>query len=351
MSAGKNRAPVRSDLRTAIRRFLTSYLPQHRGASIHTISSYGQALKGFFAFLSGRGRKRREPAFRDFTAENILDFLARLERKRGNGPATRNARLAAIRSFLHYAFLMGHIEKKQHERLLHIAFKRTPAPLPTYLEVAEIEAIFRSVDYRTRDGFRDLTIMKLMYNTGARASEAASIRISDLELDDLHVTVTGKGNKRRLCGLWETTAALIRIYLASERCTPTRGSEDYLFIGQRREHMTRFGVHYLVRRYIRKASAFCPSLLKKNVTPHTLRHTTGVHLVEAGVDLNTIREWLGHSRISSTELYARPSLATKRAALAKLQQLDRKLFEEIAASRGFSKIDPGIKTWIDSLGD
>jgi len=341
----------RSDMTAAVKCFLTHYLPQQRGASAHTVSSYGHALRGLLGFLSRRGRRKRRPASRDLTAENILTFLARLEEERGNGPSTRNVRLAAIRSFMHFAFLMGCLGKRQHERLLHIAFKRSPPKLPVYLEVHELEAVFRSVDYSTRDGFRNLLILKLMYNTGARASEVASIRVSDLELDDLHVWVTGKGGKRRVCSLWETTTALVRIYLDSERRTPARGYEDFLFIGQRWKRFTRFGIHFIVRRCIEKAAASCPSLAKKNITPHSIRHTTGVHLVRAGVDLNTIRELLGHAHISTTEIYARAGLAMKRSALARLKSLDRDLFDDVAASHGVSDVDPGIRTWIDSLDD
>ncbi len=351
MSRGREYAFDRSDLTAAVKSFLLYYLPQHRGVSAHTTSSYGHALRRFVAFLSGRGRRKRKPTSRDLTAENILAYLAGLEKKRGNGPSTRNARLAAVRSFMHFAFLMGSLSRRQHERLLHIAFKRSPPKLPTYLDPHELGAIYKSVDYTTRDGFRDLTILKALYNTGARASEIATIRISNLALDNLHVTIIGKGGKRRLCCLWETTVALIRIYLDSERRVPARGSEGHLFISQRRRHFTRFGIHDIVRRHAVKAAKSCPSLEKKKVTPHVFRHTTGVHLVQAGVDRNTIRELLGHEHMSSTDIYARLSLTMKRHALARLQQLDRKLFTDVAASRGVSDVDPGIRTWLDSLED
>jgi len=351
MSRRREYAFDRSDLKAAVKCFLTRYLPQHRGVSAHTVSSYGHALRRLLAFLSGRGRRKRRPTPRDLTAENILAYLAGLERKLGNGPSTRNARLAAVRSFMHFAFLMGCLGKRQHERLFHIAFKRSPPKIPTYLDPHEIEAMYKAVDYRTPDGFRDLVILKLLYNTGARASEVASIRISGLELDELHVSVTGKGGKPRLCCLWETTAALIRIYLDSERRVPERGSEGHLFISQRRRHFTRFGIHDMVRRYARKAAKSCPSLAGKTVTPHAFRHTTGVHLIQAGVDRNTIREMFGHEHMSSTDIYARLSLTMKRDALARLQQCDRKLFNDVAASRGVSDVDPGIRTWLDSLDE
>jgi site-specific recombinase XerD len=332
-----------------VKRFLTSYLPQHRGASPHTISSYAHTLKNLTSFLSRRRKEPRDPTFANLTAENVLAFLAHLEKKQKNGPVTRNVRLAAIRSFLRFAFVMGCVGETQHERLRHIAFKRCGRKVVSYLEPAELNAVFRAVDHRTRDGFRDLVILKLMYNTGARASEIADLRISNLSLDDLRVTITGKGRKERTCSLWQTTVALLRIYLASERRAPRKGFEDCLFIDQRRRPFTRSGIYRLVRRYAVRAAESCPSLAKKNVTPHSIRHTTAVHLIVSGVDINTVRDWLGHAHISTTEIYARVDLRTKRLALERLRELDRKLFEEIAKVRGVPKVDPGIRRWLRSI--
>lgn len=145
------------------------------------------------------------------------------------------------------------------------------------------------------------------------------------------------------------TAAVIRIYLSSERRAPRKDLEDHLFISQRREPLTRFGIYDIVRRYARRTADACPGLAKKTVTPHTFRHTTAVHLLESGVDLDTIRGWLGHAHMSTTEIYARVNLKMKRLALARLQQLDRKLFEEISADRGMPEVDPSIRRWLDSL--
>lgn len=338
------------DLEGWIKRFLTSYLPQHSGASSHTVSSYGQALRSLLRFLAARKKRGRRPTFSDLAAENVLAFLARLEKKRGNSPATRNARLAGILSFLRFAFLVGAVDGNSYERMRHIAFKRGTPAIASYLEVDELDAIFHAVNYHTRDGFRDLVVLKLLYNTGARASEIASLRVSDLELAELRVAVTGKGGKRRLCGLWETTVALVRIYLASERRAPKTGFEDRLFISQRRKPLTRFGIHDIVRRHACKAAEYCPSLAGKRVTPHTFRHTTGVHLTEAGVDMNTIRDWLGHAHMQTTEIYARVNLRTKRLALGKLRELDRKLFEEIATGRGTPGVEPAVRRWLEKLG-
>jgi site-specific recombinase XerD len=246
---------------------------------------------------------------------------------------------------------MGCIDKEPYERLRHIAFKRGSLKIVPFLGVDELAALFRAVDHRSRDGFRDITILKLLYNTGARASEVAAIKISELSIGDLRVTVTGKGRKERTCGLWETTAALIRIYLASERRTPQRGFEHYLFISQRRRPLTRFGIHDIVHRHARRAAKSCPSLAKMRVTPHTIRHTTAVHLLSAGVDINTVRDWLGHEHISTTERYARASLQMKRLALDKLRQIDRKFFDEIAKDRDEPEMDPGIRRWLELLSD
>ena len=330
-----------------VNHFLTSYLPKHKGASTHTIESYASALKAFLKFLQ---RKKQLPAsLQDITAENVLAFLEYLEAKRQISSSTRNARLAAILSFHRYLYLMGYVDKNTFDRLRYIAFKRERIKVASYLEVSEIEAISMAVNYRTRDGFRDLTILKMLYNTGARASELADLRLSNLTLRDRHISIFGKGGKQRLCGIWQTTAAMLQIYLASERRIPIRGYEDYLFINQRRKPFTRFGIRDIVHRYARKAAESCPSLRQKTVTPHTFRHTTGVHLVEAGVDLNTIREWLGHAHISTTEIYTRSNLRINRQALAKLEQIDRKLFEEIVSSRKTSNLSSGTRHWLDSL--
>jgi site-specific recombinase XerD len=334
-------------LKAWVKRFLESYLPYDKEASMHTIESYACALKAFLGFLK---RKRGpQPSVRDITAENVLAFLRELETKRAISSSTRNARLAAILSFHRYAHLMGPVEKSAFERLRHIAFKRKPFGIAPHLEVTELRAIYRAVDHSTHDGFRDLTILKTLYNTGVRASELADIRISNLALDNLHVTIFGKGGKQRLCGLWQTTATLIRIYLASERRVPVRGYEDYLFISQRRKPFTRFGIRDIVRRYATRAAESCPSLRHKTVTAHTYRHTTGVHLVDAGVDLNTTRELLGHAHMSTTEIYARANLRTRRRALAKLEQIDQKLFEEVISSREHPQLSSSIKRWLASL--
>jgi integrase/recombinase XerD len=345
-AVGRRLVPPRdASLGAWIKRFLVLYLPQHRGAAMNTISSYGQALKSFHRFL-GR-RKGSEPAFGDITAENALAFLAELERKRGNGPATRNARLAAVFSFLRFAFLMGCIGREPYERLRHIAFKRNAARVPCHLDPPELEAVFRAVDHSTRDGFRDLVVLKILYNTGARASEVASLRISAFDANNLRLKITCKGGKIRVVSLWETTAALVQIYLASERRTPKKGYEDWLFISQRRTPLTRAGIYGLVYKYVSRAAEHCPSLAEKTVTPHTFRHTTGVHLVDSGVDLKTISDWLGHAHMASTEIYARPSLASKRDALERLQQLDRRLFREIVTARSVPKLAPGLRRWLN----
>lgn len=334
-------------LKSWVKKFLKAYLPHHLGASIHTIESYACALKAFLRFLRSNGQSK--PSLQSISAENVLAFLEYLETRRKNSSSTRNARLAAILSFHRYAYLLGPVKKSAFERLRHIAFKRTKFKIAPHLEVSELKAIYRTVDHSTRDGFRDLTLLKLLYNTGARASEVADIRISNLALDDLHVTIFGKGGKQRLCGLWQSTATMIRIYLTSERRTPMRGYEDYLFISQRRRPFTRFGIRDIVRRYATRAAESCSSLQKKTITPHAFRRTTAIHMLDAGVDLNTVREVLGHAHMSTTEIYAHADLRSKRRALAKLEQIDRKLFEEVVASREHPQVSLSTRRWLDRL--
>lgn len=349
MSRAKKSKRKSRKLAPLIRQFLVTYLPRHKGASPHTVTSYGQTLRQLLDFLSRRGKRRCQPTAASLDVPRVLDFLAQLESDRGNTPATRNVRLAAILSFAHFAHMSGIIDDEVHGRLCLISGKRLIRKLTSYLEPDELDAIFRAVNPRTRDGLRDLTILKMLYNTGARASEIASLKISSLDLDKLHVTLLGKGGRERQCALWKTTAALLRIYLATERRKPVSGCEEYLFINQRRRPFTRFGIHDIVRRYTFKAAEACTALRQKKVSPHLYRHTTGTHLLASGVDLTVVRDWLGHAHLSTTELYAKATMGMKRRALAKLEDMNRKLVEEIVAERNAPPVDSGIRRWIETL--
>jgi integrase/recombinase XerD len=192
-----------------------------------------------------------------------------------------------------------------------IPFKKTTKNVIGYLERAEMEALLKAPDRLTRLGDRDHAVLLFLYNSGARADEAAGLLIGNLLLKGAPaVRIMGKGNKWRLCPLWPATVT------ALSRLVTGRNETDPVFLGRRNERMTRFGIHRLVAHYARLASKSTPSLCAKRVSPHIIRHTTAVHLLRSGVDINTIRAWLGHVSLDTTHVYAEVDIEMKAAALA-----------------------------------
>ena len=193
-----------------------------------------------------------------------------------------------------------------------VPMKKGIATSLTYLEKSEVDALLAAPDQSSSQGRRDHALLLFLYNSGARVSEAASLRIGDIDWHSKSVRITGKGNKQRRCPLWATTLAHLR-HLAGQR-----PAEANLFLNRRGEPLTRYGIHTLVERYVAKLRASMPPLQGKRISPHVIRHTTATHLLQAGVDLNTIRAWLGHVSLDTTNIYAETDLATKKRALATL---------------------------------
>jgi site-specific recombinase XerD len=195
-----------------------------------------------------------------------------------------------------------------------VPIKKGIAASITYLEKAEIDALLAAPDQSTSQGARDHALLLFLYNAGARVSEAVSLRIGDIDWHNKSVRIIGKGNKERRCPLWAETIERLR-RLAADRSTDAR-----LFLNRRGGPLTRYGVHTLVERYVNKVGPAAPSLRSKRISPHVIRHTTATHLLQAGVDINTIRAWLGHVSIDTTSIYAETDLATKKRALATLDR-------------------------------
>lgn len=251
-------------------------------------------------------------------------FLRDLEEQRGCGIPTRNQRLAAIRS------LAGFIGRNSPEHIQwcgeirSIPFKRAARSLVTYLEKDEMEALLAAPDPATALGRRDQALLLYLYNTGARADEVAQGRIGDLQLgrapdrDASSVLIRGKGNKQRRCPLWPCLVKELLLLVGN------RGPSEPIFRNRRGQPLTRFGIHALVERYAAAAAQTIPSLARKRVSPHTIRHTTATHLLRAGVDINTIRAWLGHVSLQTTNVYAEVDLEMKAKALANCEVKEEK---------------------------
>lgn len=297
-----------------IRRFLVEYLRVERNLSENTQQSYRDTIILLLRFCKKKISKRiDEINLEDLSTDIIRLFLLDLEESRNCSLQTRNQRLGAIRTLA--SFISERCpEKIQWCGKIHeIAFKKTDKIQLPYLDKDEIDELLDCPDLSTNQGKRDYALLLFLYNTGARASEAARLTIADLNLSKNYpsVRLCGKGKKQRHCPLWEVTVK------ALEQLCSNRINCEYLFLNQRKKPITRFGIHAMVQRYVKKASYKLPSLQKKRVSPHTIRHTTAMLLLRSGVDINTIRAWLGHVSINTTNIYVQIDLEMKAKALQK----------------------------------
>ena len=310
--------PESNKLSPHLHYFLTCYLPQHKEASPHTISSYKQTFIHLVQYWKSRFPQESDPDLEQFTVEFLLDFLSDLEQSRQNSASTRNLRLAALKSFFKMVALLQPRYQTQARRIRMIPAKRAPLYTFDYLEKKEVDTLFSLVNTQCRQGYRDLVILRTLYNTGARASELCALRLSDLHFPQKQLRLYGKGRKSRVVPLWESTVAFLKAYLNTERKKPLEGQETFLFINQRRTRLTRSGLYRLCCRYLEQTHQEIPSLRHKRIHPvHGWRYTTASHLLLAGVDITVIQEWLGHVSINTTCRYKAVSIETKRQALEK----------------------------------
>jgi integrase/recombinase XerD len=302
----------RESLGPWLRRFLVEYIVTERNLARNTRTSYRDAFSLLLPFVS---RKLRKPvdrlAVRDLTSGLVLKFLTHLEDDRGCSVRTRNQRLATIRAFARFVGSRdpAHVEWCGHIRA--IASKKSMSPPVGWLTRTEMEAMLAVPDRKTSRGRREYALLLFLYNTGARVSEATQLKVRDLKFGrsngghDL-ATLQGKGGKMRQCPLWPETERV----LANE--VLDREAEAPVFVSRLGTQFTRFGVYRLIER----CAAGVPELAARTITPHVIRHTTACHLVLAGVDINTIRAWLGHVSISTTNIYAEIDLTLKANAVA-----------------------------------
>jgi integrase/recombinase XerD len=314
------RAPPNA-LASTLRAFFGEHLPTIRGVSPHTIRSYRDSTALLLRFLARTtGRPVAALDVPDLTVERIVAFLQHLEQERHVSAATRNVRLAALHAFARFLAAQEPSQLDRAQRILGIPFKRArPRPV-AYLEYEEIAAVLASVDRATRAGRRDYTLLATMFNTGARVQEILDLRASDLQLiKPAQVRLVGKGRKVRWCPLWPQTAQLVRAW-CRERQLDLR-SDAPVFVNQRGLPLTRFGVRFILAKHLRRAAQHQPRLRTKRLHPHSLRHSTAVHLLKSGVDLTTIAHWLGHASVNTTNRYVTVDLELKRKALARAAPL------------------------------
>jgi site-specific recombinase XerD len=296
--------------------FFLRRLIEQKGASARTIESYRDAFELLLGFIEqATGKHPSALRLADLDAPLVLAFLDHLETVRGNGARTRNARLAAIHSFMRYASLRDPASLPVAQQVLAIPAKRFDRPILGYLTREQITVILNAPDRGTWSGHRDAVLLATLYNTGARVSEIIGLRVRDVLLDrQTAVHLHGKGRKERAIPLWKNTAAELRAWLNREKPAP----DAPVFPNRTGTPLSRSGVRDRLARAVATAEQHCPSLRGQHVSPHTLRHSTAMHLLESGTDLAIIALWLGHTSPSTTHQYLEADLAAKEAVLQRL---------------------------------
>jgi site-specific recombinase XerD len=335
-------APSTSTLADLVTSFFTNHLGAERDASGHTVASYRDTFKLLFGHaVQQLGRPVVNLRIEDLDPERILSFLDHLEQARGNCVRTRNARLAAIRSFFAFVVTRDAVLAAQAQRVLAIPFKKTSGKLLGYLDEEEVKAILAEPDRTTAEGRRGYLALALLYDTGARVQELVDLRPADFRLDRMPlVRVKGKGRKQRIVPLLPVTAKLVRNHLAETG----RTSDDAtpLVRNHRGQPMTRSGVAFLLDKYRRRAAKKTPSLRRESISPHTMRHAKAMHLLQAGVSPVTIKDILGHAHLKTLEIYVQADLEMKRKAIENTPS-------PVRPAKALPRHKPDLLAWLETL--
>ncbi len=302
----------RDPLLSLVESYFNDHLRRVRGASPHTIRAYGHALRLFFLFVARQARRRvSELGLDDIVVDRVLAFLDHVEAERGNAAATRNCRLAAIRGFVEHLLRHDLSRAEQYQRILAVRAKRAPIHAVQYLEPEDAQVLLAQPDRRSPAGLRDYALLVFLYNTGARIAEALAVTVDDLHLAPPRaVRLHGKGSKERVCPLWaETAAALSRLVSSGV------AASGPVFRNSGGQPLSRDGAAYLLEKYVSLAARRLPALKRRKITPHVLRHSCAVALLQAGIDITVIRDYLGHASVATTSRYISTNVQMKREAL------------------------------------
>lgn len=301
-----------SSIAPNIEAFLREHLARHRGASQHTCDSYAYSFRLLFEFASQRlNTPPSALTLEQLNAPMVSSFLEHLETTRRNSAETRNIRLAAIRSFFRFLQHREPAALDQIRRVLAIPFKKSDTRLVHYLNQEEVQALLDVPDPTTREGIRDRAMLHLAICAGLRVSELTGLRIDEIAPQSISIRVRGKGRRERALPLWKTTAAALRAWLA------VRGAVAVpeVFVNARGEPLSRWGVAYVLRCHADTASSKCASLSRKTISPHVLRHTCAMVVLQATQDIRKVSLWLGHSSLTTTEMYVRADPSEKLEAI------------------------------------
>jgi integrase/recombinase XerD len=299
-------------------RYLTDFLAGQRNVSPHTISSYRDTFKQYLQFMQAKKQIRPEKiSFATVTAGSIKDFLHWIETSRKVSISTRNQRLAAIHSFFRYAQTENPEILFESQKILGIPFKKKQQPNIQHLTLNQVACLFEQPDTATKRGRRDLVLMVVLYDVGARVQELIDLKVCDVRLAlPATITLTGKGNKKRSVPIMAKSRSLLEGYITENQLHDTGRQQSPLFFNSRHQAFTRPGITYILGKYLRQAThRHADKMFPDRLHPHMLRHSKALHLLESGVNLIYIRDILGHVSVTTTEIYLRFDTELKRKAL------------------------------------
>ena len=326
--------------------FLTSYLSGERGYSANTIKSYRDTMLLFLVYMKSVHSKVADKIdFNDITQERIIGFLQWLEQERACNISSRNARLAAIHSFFRYLQYKVPEQLAEWQRILSIKTKKTPhAPQP-YLTAEGLNLLFQQPDTTTIKGRRDLAMLSLLYESGTRVQELIDLTPSRVTFSvPSLLRVTGKGNKTRLVPVSEQVTSILRAYMEENNLLEPFANEYPLFGSSKRQKFTRMGITSILKKYTDKARAINPSIIPEKVTPHTMRRSKAMILLKAEVNIVSIRDFMGHSSVTTTEIYARADREQK------IKAIEHTALSNKAGEFPSWQTDKGLLGWLESLG-
>jgi len=335
-----------TDFAQLLTRYLSRYLPGQRNLSVHTIQSYRDTFILLLRFC--RERKGWHPdqvTLRHLDRDCMEEFLDWIEHARRCSVATRNQRLAALHAFFRYVQYEVPDQLAPSQRILGMPFKRTAHPMVGYLTAEALQALLAQPDRTKADGRRDVALLALLYDTGARVQELIDLAVRNIRLEaPAVVTLTGKGRKTRQVPLMTPTVRLVADYLTERGLLQPDRQDHPVFYNRQRSKLTRAGVTYILTKYVEQARDRTELAFPARVTPHILRHTKAMHLVQANVNLVYIRDLLGHADVTTTEIYARADAEQKRQVLAQASSL--------AATEGTTSDwtdDPDLMRWLHQV--
>jgi integrase/recombinase XerD len=337
-------------LSTCIHQFFDQYLPRIKGSSEQTIKAYRDTFTLFLPFAAQyRSIKIASLKVNHLSCNLILDFLDHLESERNNIARTRNHRLAALKSLAKMIRFMYPEKRELAEAILNIPQKRTQKQLIGFLYPEEIFKVFEAVDLKKSHGFRDFCLLHLLYDSGARASEIATLNLDYFDPKKRTLAILGKGNRFRLVNLWPKTADLIKVYITKYRRVPKPLYQHRMFINQRGNGLTRHGIYRLCKKYL--SVALPPKCLKEINPAHSFRHSCAVNMLSSGYSISDIKNHLGHENIQSSMTYLHMDLTRRRQVQKKFIEYTQSLLAQdpkIEELIGWENKEETL-AWLDSL--